>query len=286
MSNYIKYRNNLIKNGINILIIRNILMFDDYLRNRIFRNQINFIQEGGSSRKVKFEGKYYKFNKSVLDNNEVIYVLESKNDSVIDCVIISIVDKIAYIIDIGNNKGCVKKNKIVNGGGTKLMNIVLKLIKKKLKEKHNLKYLYLSDTAKKDIYDDKNKNYKVDLSKLLFFTKGYTYYERFSFLPIVQTSNGLIISKSKIKDYSKEKKKILELRIKDIDLSVLKENIEKKHLYLLKKLLDNRLKEKKIVNVIKYMLNNCKYYPILNDTINYITNKAKIDIPKLWGIKL
>ena len=284
MSNYIKYRNNLIKNGINILIVRDILMFDDYFRNRMFRNQINFIQEGGSSRKVKFEDEYYKFNKSVLDNNEVIYVLESKNDNIIDCVIISIVDKIVYISDIGNNKGCIKKNKIVNGGGAKLMNIILKLIKEKLKEKHNLEYLYLSDTAKKDIYDGQI----IKLSNLLLFTKGYTYYEKFGFVPIKVTDDGIKYKRKQIKKYIEIKEKINKIKMKDINFNDLLRSFKKtdNKYEVLTTILNEKLKGKLVVEIVKYMSINKIYYPILNDFINYVLEEFNIILPKIWGMKL
>jgi len=283
MTNYIKYRNELINIGINALIVRDILIFDDYFKERIFRNKINFVQ--GSSKKVKFNGKYYKFNKTILDDGEILYVLKSQNNDIIDCIIISIVNKMAYICDIGNNKGCIKKDKIVDKGGTTLMNITLKLLKK-IKNDHALTYIYLSDTATKTLFDNVNKNYKVNLSYLLFFTKGYTYYEKFGFAPIIQISNKIKISNILKHDYLLEKKRVAKLKMKNINFILLKKNINKKHLYLLKTLLSDKTKEMYIVTIIKYIANKKKYYPILNDVLNFIVKKLNINIPKLWGLSL
>ena len=227
-------------------------------------------QFGGAKIKKIISGDIeYKFYKR-HDYGEIIYTLHSKDNDTLNCItnIINIKLKTAYIHELGNNKGCIIIGYIKENGGSILMEAALKLINK-IKNKYKLEYVYLTDNANKTIYDDNNEPFNINLSNLLFFTKGKTYYEKFGFIPIESDINGKNrISNSLINKY-KEKKKILQKRIIELKINFdeINESVKIKYHNLIDNIKNNKnhnkLNKASIYTFLKYYINKKEYIPII-----------------------
>jgi len=281
--------------GLNSIEAMDLISKNEYFYNIAhYKKVVNKNQFGGNPKKkiIKFNKKKYTFYKTI-DDDRIIYTLNSQNKDIHDCIIIYI-DKeynTAYIETIGNNKGCVIISIVEKGGGNKLVRMALKLIKK-IKNKYNIKYIYLTDNANKTFFDDKNVGYNIKLSNLTFFSRGSTYYEKHGFVPIDVDINGKVrISKSSINEYYEEKNILLKpLSELKIDFNKIIKNINVKHNELIDNIIKNK-NNKKLKNVsintfLKYYINKKEYIPIIDILLKNIIRKNKIMIPKMWGMSL
>ena len=264
-----------------------------------FKIFINNNQVGGTKTKiVKYNINIineYIFYKTVNDDR-IMYTLNSKNKDIHDCIIIyiDIVFRTAYIETIGNNKGCIVVGKIKNGGGRQLIKIALNLIKKiksnynalfikKIKSNYNLEFIYLTDNTSKTLYDNKGNSHRVKLSYLTFFVQEKTYYEKYGFSPYKYIKNGKI--KESWSEYNKFKKNVISFKLRDIlsDTDELKKDYNN-YKNIIKFLNDN--KNMKISKIIKYLSQKNEHYEILCDIIDMFYNNLDNKLPRLWGMKL
>ena len=191
MSNYDNIVNILKSIGLSQSHYHKMAFYDEYYALWQYKEPPQLNQYGGVKSKIILsDGIEYKFYKTSNDN-EIIYALHAKDNTILKCITIIINKQFrtAYLHELGNHKGCIVIGLIADKGGSILMSVALKLIKK-LKDRYNLKYVYLIDNAHKTLFDDKGKAHSVKLSHLMFLTKGITYYEKFGFKPTYQDGDG------------------------------------------------------------------------------------------------
>lgn len=155
--------------------------------------------------------------KILADNVDLIFYYDEDNnihisdifDDNYSCAIIQI-DKdscIAYLLNLSadTNECFYHKFFILKNPGNFYITMIIKFLKKYKKEL-NINKIELSDTAMIDCFQD-----RINLSKFLLLTRGYTFYGKHNFIPKdkelkrLEDENIKILSKLKVKDVKFEK---------------------------------------------------------------------------------
>jgi len=153
--------------------------------------------------KIIYKNIEYTF-KIFHDNELAYYYLFRTNDENqnLACVHI-IVDKNNNVCEIHNilyHKDCMPTAEMNDKKGKTLIKLALMLINK-IKDRYNIKKIFLSDNSKKIC-----KNKEIELHKMLTLLTGTTWYAKYGFIPVNKIlnkkfeENKIIISNTYLKD--------------------------------------------------------------------------------------
>lgn len=259
--------------------------------NIIRTNKINKNKLLGGNKKITIKADTIELNYLYIyqDNDEFIYLSDIKNttNQENNCIIISITNnksknnKTAEIINLTSdeNTKCYNDDEfIIKNPGSFYLKMTIKMLIK-YKEYFNINSIKLKDNSV--LYC---KNTKIDLSKYLFLTRGYTFYGKYGFIfenendNIKENRNKKILSKLFVKD----------INFNEIIKKSLKNKITKEKTHEEKEIINNFLvlvnnnKNKKYIDFmsnifVKNNINSCLLYSIfyhelekfLEDNYNY-----------------
>ncbi|AYV84215.1 MAG: hypothetical protein Hyperionvirus19_39 [Hyperionvirus sp.] len=162
-----------------------------------------------------FGGLTFKISEDTTDEDRVSYAIydEKMTESLCMLIFVKADERIAYIETLSNFPNCAIQGMPKTRGGSLILGLTLDFIKKVLKNKYNLKYVWLKDNS--FFYCQEAKE-KIDMDSLYMFTRGNTWYGRYEFLPF-NINTGTLDFDSLI-DYSLNKKLIRTIRLKCTDI--------------------------------------------------------------------
>ena len=284
MYNYSKFINVLQASGLTLQEAKYMVQFDGECMNRykekFYDYDITKIQTGGSHKSVKYNGQKYKFTKTEDMYGRLMFTLRQDIDSGSDeCIHISIEpsSNYVYIDDISNLKGCLKKGIVTNKGGNDLMKIMILLIYQ-IKDKYKLKYIQLRDNSTKYINGE-----RIILRNLMYLIKGYTWYEKFGFIPCkIDNKNKLNFDIEESQTYNDQTRIYMQTKINYLNLT--ENDIYKTFVHYDKKLVKSFCKNinKNEDMLIKDFIANMdiKYTELLNDFTAKIVSRLHLYIPQ------
>jgi hypothetical protein len=195
---------------IDLQLLKLIYRNSEIIRKENIKFKTFFNQKGGSTKNltVNYKNNRYTFEESEIDKN--YYILFSKNGDECINIIISEITNTAEIIGIKAYEDCLcDSNKNI---GSILLKITMKLVKK-YKDKYDIKTIILKDNSIK-----KCNNNNIKLPIMLILLTGDTWYGKYNFRPYIYNNYKYHLDKFNNKLYEKNKKKILSLKITDINL--------------------------------------------------------------------
>ena len=285
MYNYSKFINVLQASGLTIQEAKYMVQFDgeglDRYKDKFYDYNVKNAQVGGSRKSIKYNGKKYKFEKVEDMYGKLMFTLRQDITSGSDeCIHISIEPSYnyAYIDDISNLEGCLRKGIITNKGGNDLLKILILLIYQ-IKDKYNLKYIQLRDNSTKYINGE-----RIVLRNLMYLTKGRTWYEKFGFISCsIDTEGRMNFTPRAFKNHDMDTNMYMKKTVKDI-------NLDKKDLYdifphndkkliksLYKQLLDNK---NMLIKDFIEIINTKKYSILLNTFLDEIVLILNLHVPQ------
>ena len=229
----------------------------------LFIDMVKPYQKGGNVN-IKYNNNNFTFE-NIYDNVYILSAIDRDDECI--SITIDIEEKIAIINNI--NADTLKCGEsIMTNQGSHLLQIAIKFIKK-IKDKYNIKKIELKDNAYINCFDK-----RIELSNMLLFTKGYTFYSKYGFTPkdsnIKSRLNKILLLINKLKVKHINFKKIYDLTKNDNDFYKIKEDF--------KNILNNidKYSEYKLVDYNKNIFNkkNCLLFLIISNIyIYYILTK-------------
>jgi hypothetical protein len=200
---------------------------------------LNNYQYGGSTKKLVYKDKEFKFKFDKSDSSITIY-REKLNGACI-LIFINSEERFAYIHDLSYYPECSKPN---TKSGTEILLVSLKFLKK-YKEKYGIDRVVLTDNSLKYIKGCKD---PVILTRNYFLLNNDTWYGKFGFKPYDITLNKP--NKQNRKEYKNNRNRIKETKVKD-------------YLYFIRKYLSVSDKDKELnisvfLNKLMKQHDNCK----------------------------
>lgn len=163
----------------NELVHTNFNFFHDYMKINI--NVINNIQYGGFVYHYTYDGKLYRFNINVEEEDDrTTYAIYNKEEMVCMMLFIPKKEHYVYIETISSHNGCTASCNPKTKIGTLILLATLDLIKKKLKSMYELKYVQLKDNSL--FYCKKTKN-TIEFDSVYMLSRGDTWYGKYGFKP-------------------------------------------------------------------------------------------------------
>ena len=240
-------------------------------------------QKGGSNRSIKYNGQKYTFIKEKDDTGRYIFTLRQNikkiNADVCILVIIDLQYNYAYVENISNLEGCLKRGIITNKGGNELMKLLINYLYK-IKDKYKLKYIQLRDNSTKYINGE-----RIILKNLMYLTQGRTWYEKYGFIPCqLDTMDKIIFDKNDYKKKLKQWKLYVTKTIKDLMItekkikSIFLNYDERKAKLFFIKIVEN---ENMLVRDFILMISkDVSLISMLNAFMIKVISKFKLDIAK------
>jgi len=254
----------------------------------VHKNHINYVQQyAGAYRTIEYKDRRYRFMKEKSDYSVIYTLKQNENDGNDACIVIMVDPTLdhAYIYNISNIEGCLKKGMIMNKGGKELMNIATKLVYA-IKDKYNIDYIQLMDNATVYIREE-----RIILRYLRYLTKGKTWYEKFGYVPCEFdiVSGKTYIDNDFKSRLNKQTVLYMKKKVKDIqiDKSKMYEIIGEHNKKRIKELIQS-MKNNMDVMISMYIKEIClKYYlDILNGFMRYIVKILSLDISHTVCVKL
>ena len=268
-----KFANIMKKSGLTANEAWHLIQFseEDLVKYKKSFNEFNMNnQTGGSSKSIKYKGTKYVFQQSIDGDRYMISLRQNMNPNMSECLLILIdpLDNYAYVENISNLEGCLQRGIVTNKGGNDLVKLMI-LYLHKVKDKYNIKYIKLSDTATKYINGE-----SIVLRNLMYLTKGYTWYEKFGFIPCYVNNKGKIkFSYDKYKNVKIQLDAYTKKTLNELDTVLIKKELLDEDNQIEVKAL-TKLIRKNPTKLIKDFVNdiskNPLYAKILNDLFRYI----------------
>lgn len=170
-------------------------------------------QSGGSSKSIKYKGVKYVFQQEVDEEMQMLTLRQNMDLSMSTCIHI-LLDPLynyAYVENISNLEGCLKRGVLINKGGNDLVKLMI-LYLHKVKDKYNIKYIQLRDTSTKFINGE-----SIVLRMFMYLTQGKTWYEKFGFVSCeIDTTDKIVFDKNNDKKKLVQWKLYVTKKIKDL----------------------------------------------------------------------